>query len=60
MGTGNKRGDVWIGEIALLDGGETGDGGIIVGCANGRIKISVLCWWFEQYWSAKRSKPKVK
>jgi hypothetical protein len=43
MGTGDKGGDVRIGEITLPDGGETRNCGVIVGCAGGSIRIGGLC-----------------
>ncbi len=45
MGTGDKGGDVRIGEITLPDGRETRDCGVIVSCAGGSIRIGVLCCW---------------
>lgn len=43
MGTGDERGDVRIGEIALPNGGETRDGGVIVSRTGGCIGIGVPC-----------------
>jgi hypothetical protein len=40
MGTGDERGDIGICEITLLDRGKARGGGVVVGCANGCIKIS--------------------
>jgi hypothetical protein len=45
MGTGDKGGDVRIGEITLPYSGETGDCSVIVSCAGGCISIRVLCYW---------------
>ena len=45
MGTGDKRGDVRIGEITLPYGGETRNGSVIVSRAGGCIRIRVLCCW---------------
>jgi hypothetical protein len=45
VGTGDKGGDVRIGEITLPDGGETRDCGVIVSCAGGSIRIGGLCCW---------------
>lgn len=60
MGTGDKQGDVRIGEITLPDGGETGDCGVIVSRAGGCIRISVLrCWRREHLVGLKRGGGKL-